>query len=82
LRGIEDEPEKRHILAKREEEAFSSVSSGLVSYVAPADNAALAYERDGLVATSWTRQGALRLAELLPPACSELANMLRQHFDT
>lgn len=80
LRDVDGESEERRTLDAAEEEALAAVSSGLVAFVAPPEQAVIAHERDGEVTRAWTREGALRLAELLPPASAELATVLRERY--
>jgi hypothetical protein len=78
LRGVESSIEDRYPLDPAADEALSSASRELVSFATSAEQGAIAHERDGEIVAAWNHEGALRLAQLLPPAYAELANTIRQ----
>jgi hypothetical protein len=80
LRGLEGGPDERRPLDARKEEALASVTGELVSFAVSPDQGAIAHERDGQITAAWNRDGALRLAELLPPAFAELASAIRERY--
>jgi hypothetical protein len=77
LRGIESGDQDRRALDERENEALAIAARELVSFATPADQGAVVHERDGEVVAAWTSEGALRLADLLPPAHDGLASEIR-----
>jgi hypothetical protein len=80
LRGVDAEPDERRPLNAREDKAVAAAASELVSFAVSADQGAVAHERAGQITAAWTRDGALRLAELLPPAFTELATAIRERY--
>jgi hypothetical protein len=50
----------------------------LVAFVTPPEQGAIAHERGGEIVAAWSREGALRLAQLLPPAYEGLAAAIRE----
>jgi len=77
---MESGPSDRRSLDERGEEALVSASSGLVTFATASEHAAIVHERDGQSVGAWDRAGALRLAQLLPPAFADLSNaILERH---
>jgi len=76
LAGIGSGPDDRWSLDERDEDNLAVALRELVPYTAEPDQAALVHERDGATIAAWDREGALRLAELLPPAYADLSNAL------
>jgi hypothetical protein len=81
LRGAESAVGDRHPLRPAEEDALAPAFRELVSFATPPEQGALALERDGDIVAGWTREGALRLAQLLPPAFEELASAIRARHE-
>jgi hypothetical protein len=79
LRGAESGVEDRHLVGPAEE--LAPAFPELVSFATPPEQGAIALERDGDVVAGWTREGALRLAQLLPPAFEELAAAIRERHE-
>jgi hypothetical protein len=77
LRGVEGSVGDRYPLDPGADEALSAASRELVSFATAAEQGAIAHERDGEIVAAWSREGALRLAQLLPPAYAELANTIQ-----
>ncbi len=73
LQDREEGVVERRALTVREEEALASVSGKLVAFAVRPPSGAIALERNGEITAAWTREGALRLAELHPPAHEALA---------
>lgn len=80
LAGIGSGPDDRWSLDERDEDNLAVALPELVRYTAEPDQAALVHERDGATIAAWDREGALRLAELLPPACADLSNALVRRY--
>jgi hypothetical protein len=78
LRGVEGSSEDRYPLDPAADEALSAAYRELVSFATPAEQGAIAHERDGEIVAAWSHEGALRLAQLLPPAYAELANTIHE----
>ena len=73
LCGVESGPGDRYALSAAEEEALASAFRELVAFATPPEQGSIAHGRDGSIVAAWTREGALRLAQLLPPAYGDLA---------
>lgn len=80
LRGIDGSVEDRYPLDLAAEEALSAAARQLVSFATPGEQGAIAHELDGEIVASWSREGALRLAQLLPPAYAELSNTIQDRY--
>jgi len=78
LRGVEGSSADRHPLDAEDEELLAPVLRELVGFATSAEQGAIALERDGEVVTAWSQEGALRMAQSLPPAYGELANAIRE----
>lgn len=78
LCGVKGGPDDWYPLAAGEEEALASAFSELVAFTAPPEQGAIALERDGEVSAAWSREGARRLAQALPPALADLARAIRE----
>lgn len=81
LRGAESGVEDRQPLGPAEEDALAPAFRELVSFATAPEQGAIAHERDGEIVAGWTREGALRLAQLLPPAFEELAAAIRERHE-
>lgn len=64
-------------LDDRDETVLRTTLSQLAAYAVEPDRAALVHMRDDDVIAGWTLEGAMRLAQSLPPAYAELADALR-----
>jgi hypothetical protein len=78
LRGSGSEGGDRVPLDAGDEEALASAYRELVAFATSSDEGAIAHERDGEIVAAWSQEGALRLAQLLPPAYGDLANAIRE----
>jgi hypothetical protein len=78
LRGVEGSSADRHPLDSEDEELLAPVFRELVGFATSPEQGAIALERDGEVVTAWSQEGALRMAQRLPPAYAELANAIRE----
>ncbi len=78
LRGPGSDAEDRHPLDAGDEEALASAYRELVGFATSVEDGAIAHERDGEIVAAWNHEGALRLAQLLPPAYGDLANAIRE----
>jgi hypothetical protein len=81
LRGAESGAGDRHPLSPAEEDALVPAFRELVSFVTPPEQGAIALERDGETVAGWSREGALRIVALLPPAFEELAAAIRERHE-
>ncbi len=80
LRGAASGPSDRHRLDERDEEMLACAFRDLISYSSSEKDGAIAHERDGEIVAAWNRDGALRLAQLVPPAYAELSSaILERH---
>ena len=81
LRGPGSEAPDRWPLEDHDEEIVAAALRELVQYTVGAQRGAIAHERDGEIIAAWDEEGAHRLAQLLPPAYSELAAaILERHW--
>jgi hypothetical protein len=78
LRGIGSGPVDRHPLGDEDEELLAPVFRELVGFATSGEQGAIARERDGEIVAAWSQEGALRLAQRLPPAYGDLANAIRE----
>jgi len=78
LRGSGSEAGDRVPLNAGDEEALASAYRELVAFATSSDEGAIAHERNGEIVAAWSQEGALRLAQLLPPAYGDLANAIRE----
>jgi hypothetical protein len=78
LRGVGCDVEDRYPLDAGDEELLAPAFRELVGFATSGEQGAIAHERDGELVAAWSREGALRLAQLLPPAYAELANAIRE----
>lgn len=78
LRGPGSGPSDRWPLEARDEEIVALALRDLVQYAVDPQRGAIAHERDGEVIAAWDEEGALRLAQLLPPVYSDLAEAIVQ----
>jgi hypothetical protein len=78
LRGVGSSSDDRHPLHAEDDELLAPVFRELVGLATSADQGAIALERDGEVVAAWSQEGALRMAQRLPPAYGDLANAIRE----
>jgi hypothetical protein len=76
LRGVQSGDADRWRLDERDEEALELALRQLVEYATEPERAAIVHTRNGEIIAGWNREGALRLARLLPPAYDELRDAL------
>jgi hypothetical protein len=82
LRGPESPPVDRCGLDERGEEMLAAAARELIAYTTSRENGAIALERDGEIVAVWSHEGALRLAQLVPPAFAELASAILQRHQS
>ena len=78
LRGVGSSSADRRPLDADDEELLAPVFRELVGFAVSGEQGAIALERDGEIAAAWSQEGALRMAQGLPPVYSELATAIRE----
>jgi hypothetical protein len=73
LRGLGSRGDDRWTLEDRDEQLLAPVVRELVSFTVEPQRAAIVHERGGEIVAAWNEDGALRLAQALPPAYAALA---------
>jgi hypothetical protein len=78
LRGLGSGSGDRRPLDAQDEELLAPIFRELVGFAVSPEQGAIALERDGEVVAAWSQEGALRMAQGVPPAYGDLASSIRE----